>query len=128
MSRVVVVPEQSCVLLVGVVVILEFSGGRHILCPAIEGRPGVGSVQMDRVRGRGIVDKSHHGLRSARNDECRAWGYSVISDQICDTQIRIDRLSEWLDIHFIVLDIPPRDGVGEDSVNFGIVSAGLIVR
>lgn len=101
----IMIPKESRVLLVGVVVIFELSGRRHVFCPAVEGRAGVRTMQMDRVRGCGVVDESDHGLCPAGNHECRPWGYSIIPNQICKTQIGVDRLSEWLNVHFVVLNV-----------------------
>lgn len=124
---VIVVPKQSGILLVGVVIVLEFSRGCHIFCPAVKGRPGVRSVQMDRVGEGGVVDESDHTLRSTRNHKSRAWRHAIVSDQICNTQIGVDRLGEWLDLHFEVLNILSCDRIGQDSKRPRIVSIDAIV-
>ncbi|KAL2284812.1 hypothetical protein FJTKL_08641 [Diaporthe vaccinii] len=122
---VVVVPEQSGILLVGVVIILVFAGGRHIFCPTVERRPGIRSMQMDRVRDCRVVDESDHRLCSTRNHERRAWRHSIVSDQIRNTQVWVDRLGEWLDVHFVVLDFISRHRIGKDSRRPRIVSTSI---
>lgn len=123
----VVVPQQSGILLVGVVIILVLARGCHVFCPAVEWRPRIRSMQMDRVRQCRIVDKSDHRLCSTRNHKRRAWRDSIVADQICNTQIWVDRLGEWLDLHFVVLDVLSRHRIGKDSRRPRIVSMRVIV-
>lgn len=115
MNCVIVVPKQSGILLVGIVIVLKFSRGCRIFCPAVKRRPGVRSMEMHRVRDCGVVDESNHGLRSTRDHESWAWRHAIVSDQICNTQIGVDRLGEWLDLHFVVLNILSCDRIGQDS-------------
>lgn len=118
MNCMIVVPEQSTALLIRVVIILEFSRCRHIFCPAVEWRSGVRSVQMDRVWNCSVVDESHNRLCSARYHERWAWRHPIISDQVCETQIGVDRLGEELDLHFVVLDVLPSNWIGQDPSRF----------
>lgn len=114
MNCVIVVPEKSGTLLVRIVVVLEFARLCHIFRPAVECRSGVRSVQVDGVWDCSIVDESNDRLCSTGYHESRAWRHPVVSDQVCKTQVGVDRLGKRLDLHFVVLDVLSRNWIGQN--------------
>ena len=100
----VVVPQGSGILAVGVVVVLILPRLSSVLCPSIERSSAVRPVQVNRIRPISVVDESYNSFASLRHFEGRAWGDTVVSDESGFPKIRVDLLEERLDFDLIVVD------------------------
>lgn len=118
MHCMIMVPQQSRRLLVGIVVIFVLPWVGDIFRPTIERGTRVRSVKMNRVLGSGVVDESDDRLRSARNNQCRSRRDAVVAHQSCRAQVGINRLTERLDLKLVVPDLLVRDWVDDLSVRY----------
>lgn len=111
---VIMIPQQTSGLEVGVVVVLVLARECHILSPAIEGSSGRRAVKVDRVLDSGIVHEPDDGLGALWDNEGRAGRYSVVPYQLSRELVLVYLLLERLDLNLVVPDVIASDWIGDD--------------
>lgn len=109
----VVVPQTTRTLHIGVVIVLEFAGVGDILGPAVKGRAGVRTVEVDRVGILSMVDEPHDALRASGHDERRPGRHAVVADKLCWAQVGVDVFTERFDFNLVVKNVLSRYRIGE---------------
>jgi hypothetical protein len=131
-DSVVVIPERTCVLTVGIVVILVGVGLGGVLGPAVKRRPRckkslgfeypnkvgkhqltIRAMKMDRVCTIGVVDEAYDRLCSLAHHEGRTRCHAIITNQSGGTKVRVHLLGERLDVNLIIVD---RWTIGESKL------------
>ena len=70
-------------------------------------------MQVDRCVHCGVVDEPYNTLTALFNQECRARGDTVIPNHIRRALVGKNLLLEPVDVHLVVVDEAPGDGVGD---------------
>lgn len=60
---------------------------------------------MNRARHGSFVDESDHGLRAPRHHHGRPGRHPIVANQLGSFEVRINNLSEWLDLNLIVSNL-----------------------
>lgn len=107
----VMVPQETSGLAIGVVIVLVFSWESQVLCPAVEWSTGWRSVKMNRVLTISVVQESHHTFSATGHDDSRTWRATVVANEAGRLKVWKDLLSEWLDFKLIVPDLLASDWV-----------------
>jgi hypothetical protein len=72
-------------------------------------------VQVNRGGFTSIVDKPDDCLLALLDNRGWSWGHAVIAQQGCRALVRVNVLSEFVDVDFIVVDRVVGDGVCDGS-------------
>jgi len=129
-NSMVVVPQHTAGLGVGVVIVLELSRlcdifgpaipGGALRCVSVDSRPGehgkthrVRAVQMHRVGHGRVVDEPHHGLAASLDQECRAGRDAIVSHKVGGGLVGIHLLLKVVDVDLVVVNGLICDRVGD---------------
>jgi len=99
------VPHGSRDVVVRVVIVLELVGQEHIVGPSIPRRMSVGTVKMHRCVVLHVVVKTDDGVLASLDPVCRTRRDTIVSNEARVSEVVVDLLLEWLNGHFIKVDV-----------------------
>lgn len=129
-NGVVVIPLETSRLAVGVVVVLELPRGGEILGPSIPRRAleehvsfskhkrdpkayRVRAMQVHRRGHRGVVDEANNALTTLLDQKSGTGSDAIIPNHVGGALVWVNLLLEVVDVHLVVVDGAPGDGVGD---------------
>lgn len=128
MDGVIVVPQHSTTLAIGIVVVLILANLNEIFCPTIERGTRRGTVQMNGTFTISVIDKANDALYASGHDDGWSGTSAIVTDQASWGLAGIHLLSVWLDIELMVPDLLVSDRIENLPVKLVNVETKYLLR
>lgn len=113
MDGVIVVPQHSTALTIGIVVVLVLANLDEILCPTIERSTRWRTMQMNGTVAIPVVDKANDALYTTGHDDGWSGACAIVADKTTWRLSRVNLLVVWLDVKLMVPDLLVGDRIDD---------------